>query len=160
MPGGGSPWLRVDLLHDQLCQPAVGHTGVVPDSTADQPAGQTPGQSSVFAQLSGLLERTDGAETVIAAERSRADRADADALRERVDDLQAGQGLMMDMHVRVLAAAQGDLDMARAQATTAHGRAQGPSAGPRPIGRRGASWRGSGRRCGGGSRQPLPVGHA
>jgi hypothetical protein len=73
--------------------------------------------------------RADGAETVIAAERSRADRADAaltaerarvDALRERVDDLQAGQGLMMDMHVRALAAAQGDLDMARAQATTAH----------------------------------------
>ena len=38
----------------------------------------------------------------------------------RADDLQAGQELMMDMHARAQAALQGDLDMARAQATTAH----------------------------------------
>jgi predicted nucleic acid-binding Zn-ribbon protein len=46
--------------------------------------------------------------------------ADAEAARERAADLQAGQELMMDMHARALAALQGDLDMARAQATTAH----------------------------------------
>ena len=49
-----------------------------------------------------------GAEAVIAAALARA------------DDLQAGQELMMDMHARAQAALQGDLDMARAQATTAH----------------------------------------
>ena len=38
----------------------------------------------------------------------------------RADELQAGQELMMDMHARALAALQGDLDMARALATTSH----------------------------------------
>jgi hypothetical protein len=46
--------------------------------------------------------------------------AEAGAARERAAELQAGQELMMDMHARALAAAQGALDMARAQATTAH----------------------------------------
>jgi hypothetical protein len=59
--------------------------------------------------------RSERAEAEIDAERAK-----ADALRERVDDLQAGQQLMMDMHARALAAVQSDLDMTRAQATTAH----------------------------------------
>jgi hypothetical protein len=68
-----------------------------------------------LAQLADAGARADRAEAAIAGERAR-----ADALRERVDNLQAGQQLMMDMHARALAALQGDLDMARAQATTAH----------------------------------------
>ena len=52
--------------------------------------------------------RAEQAEAAIAAERA------------RTDELQAGQELMMDMHARAQAALQGDLDMARAQATTAH----------------------------------------
>jgi hypothetical protein len=40
-------------------------------------------------------------------------RATADALRERADELQAGQELMMDMHARSLAAAQEQLEQVR-----------------------------------------------
>jgi hypothetical protein len=58
-----------------------------------------------LADRQAALERTQG---------------EAAELRERADDLQAGQELMMDMHARALAAVQGDLDMARALATTAH----------------------------------------
>jgi len=47
-------------------------------------------------------------------------RTERDQAQERADGLQAGQELMMDMHARALAAVQGDLEMARAQATTAH----------------------------------------
>ena len=43
--------------------------------------------------------------------RAEADRADA--LRERVDELQAGQQLMMDTHARALAAAQDQLERVR-----------------------------------------------
>jgi chromosome segregation ATPase len=76
--------------------------------------------------------RTERAEADRADERQRADdlrtqidvlRAEADralAAEQRADELQAGQELMMDMHARALAALQGDLEMARAQATTAH----------------------------------------
>jgi hypothetical protein len=73
-------------------------------------------------EVTDLTARADRAEqtsTVADAARQEAEQA-ADALRERADDLQAGQELMMDMHARALAAVQGDLDMARAQATTAH----------------------------------------
>jgi hypothetical protein len=56
------------------------------------------------------------------AERGRADRADAaiageraraDTLRQRVDELQAGQQLMTDTHARALAAAQDQLERVR-----------------------------------------------
>ncbi|HEY2595808.1 MAG TPA: hypothetical protein VGK33_18105, partial [Chloroflexota bacterium] len=40
-------------------------------------------------------------------------RAAADTLREQVDDLQAGQELMMDMHARALAEAQEQLSRVR-----------------------------------------------
>jgi hypothetical protein len=43
--------------------------------------------------------------------RAEADRADA--LRQRVDELQAGQGLMMDTHAQALAEAQEQLERVR-----------------------------------------------
>ena len=69
--------------------------------------------------LTARADRAEQTSTVADAARQEAEQA-ADALRERADELQAGQELMMDMHARALAAVQGDLDMARAQATTAH----------------------------------------
>ena len=43
----------------------------------------------------------------------RLEEARADALRQRVDELQAGQQLMMDTHARVLAEAQDQLERVR-----------------------------------------------
>ena len=80
---------------------------------AEQLAKQTQSEAQDALQRAEVADRADDAATV-------AERATADALRERVNDLQAGQELMMGIHARAQAAAQRDLDMARAQATTAH----------------------------------------
>ena len=44
---------------------------------------------------------------------TRTARGEADALRDRADELQAGQELMMDIHVYALAAAQDQLERVR-----------------------------------------------
>jgi hypothetical protein len=61
---------------------------------------------------------------------------EADALRDRADELQAGQELMMDMHAHALAAAQDQLERAW---EAADGLRQ-----PRRSGGRGGCWRASG----------------
>ena len=68
-------------------------------------------------------------------------RTERDQAQERADELQAGQELMMDMHARALAEAQDQSE----RVLTPPRRCDRP----RPTGRRGGCWRGSGRRCGG-----------
>ena len=83
---------------------AVQPRGRPPDRTTDQPTVQTPGQPSVFARLSGLLERAneraDKAEARAEQERqgreraeARADTADTDrrAAQARADQAEAGR---------------------------------------------------------------------
>jgi hypothetical protein len=53
-------------------------------------------------------QRADRIETTLTGERAR-----ADALRQRVDELQAGQQLMTDTHARALAEAQDQLERVR-----------------------------------------------
>ena len=78
-------------------------------------AGSDPDVRELRAHATAL--QVELADRQAALERAQGEAAE---LRERADELQAGQELMMDMHARALAALQGDLDMARAQATTAH----------------------------------------
>ena len=69
------------------------------------------------------------------------ERAQADALRSTIDELKAGQALMIDMHARRAAAAQQEPGRRRSGLRR--------YAGPRSSGRRGGLWRGSGPRGGG-----------
>jgi hypothetical protein len=120
-----------DLPHDPRPDPR-------PDPS-DEPRAIIALEAAIAAlreQMEHANSRADRAEHGREGERLRADdlRAQTDALnaeadralgearrlRGRADELQAGQELMMDMHARALAALQGDLEMARAQATTAH----------------------------------------
>jgi phage shock protein A len=115
-------------------------------------------------QLDVANARAERAESAITTERAKSDalrqqlvradarsdelRTEAAALHERVEALQAGQDMMLDMHARALAAAQSDLDMARAQATTAHDalkavrQAQADRKGRDLLARLRAAWRG------------------
>jgi hypothetical protein len=115
-------------------------------------------------QLDVANARAERAESAITTERAKSDalrqqlvradarsdelRTEAAALHERVEALQAGQDMMLDMHARALAAAQSDLDMARAQATTAHDalkavrQAQADRKGRGLLARLRAAWRG------------------
>ena len=65
--------------------------------------------------MTDLTARTDRAEQAsIAAEAARQEAAQAaDVLRERADELQAGQELMMQVHERAMAEAQEQLERVR-----------------------------------------------
>ena len=79
-----------------------------------------------------------------------AERAEADGLRTAIAELKAGQELMIDMHARELAVARQDA-LAVQEWAAELGR-------PRPSGRRGGLWRGSGRRGGGSEMASIPRG--
>ena len=87
-------------------------------------------------QAEAVVGRAERAEAGRDAERAR-----AEALHTTIDELKAGQTTMMDMHARELAAAQHDAWRGNRRLRS--------YAGPRPSGRRGGLWRGSGRRGGG-----------
>ena len=88
---------RADDLHDRLI--------AMQEQLADAHAAL---QEAEEAGARDERDRADRAEAATAAEYAR-----ADALRGRVNELQAGQELMMDMHARALAEAEEQLSRVR-----------------------------------------------
>jgi hypothetical protein len=93
-------------------------------------------------QAAAVLGRAERAEAGRDAERAR-----AEALRSTIDELEAGQAMMADMHARELVVARQDA-LATQEWAAELRRAE------RRRGRRGGLWRASGRRAGGVSDRP------
>ena len=146
MPGNDADKTVRVLVPQAYLQPTA-RPDALPVTREDVPQGELSRLISMFE--TGLVTLRE--QLAVANGRAEAAERGRDGERQRADDAEAD--------ARELRAHAAAFNCSLPRPPQPHRRARNSDRQMRPA-RRGASWRGSGRRCGGGSRQPLPVGHA